>query len=275
VNRLRSEWAHSLTLLREYLFNLSKSLRLSIGNESLNRYINILFASLCAAYDKMELCKLVFSNPLLEDPIKRGREFIRFMVKLSGMGPMISGESILYAIERAERILMGSRKRPFIILCDGLSLPEYAYLYDTFSKKISSDGLLYAINPGGMTKTYEYLTSIFLKSQLENVSMGILGEMLKNRFGAVDSRVFRMIDELVHKSQLEKFTDPISMASSLYMVIEDIASRINVLSENYRILLLSDHGYDVSSEDGMWYLSHKFSGEKPCLSIFSAMMIIG
>jgi hypothetical protein len=223
----------------------------------------------------MELCKLVFSNPLLEDPIKRGREFIRFMIKLSGMGPMLSGESILYAIERAERILMKSKKRPFIILFDGLSLPEYAYLYDNFSRKISSDGLLYAINPGGMTKTYEYLTSIFLKSPSENVSMGILGEMLEKRFGAVDSKVFRMIDELVHKSQLEKFADPFSMASSLYMAIEDIVSRINVLSENYRILILSDHGYDVSSEEGMWYLSHKFSSEKPCLSIFSAMMIIG
>jgi hypothetical protein len=275
VNKLRSEWAYSLTLLREYVFNLSKSLRLSIGNESLNKYTNILFASLCAAYDKMELCKLVVSNPLLEDPIKRGREFIRFMVKLSGMGPMLSGESILYAIERAEKILMKSKKRPFIILCDGLSLPEYAYLYDNFSRKISSDGLLYAINPGGMTKTYEYLTSIFLKSPSENISMGILGEMLEKKFRAVDSKVFRMIDELVHKSQLKKFTDPLSMASSLYMAIEDIVSRINILLENYCILILSDHGYDVFLKEGMWYLSHKFSSKEPCLSIFSATMIIG
>lgn len=275
MNRLRSEWAHSLTLLREYVFNLSKSLRLSIGNEQLNKYTHIFFASLCAAYDRMEFCKSVFSNPLMEDPIKRGREFIRFMVKLSGMGPMISGESILYAIERAERILMGSRKKPFIILCDGLSLPEYAYLYDKFSRRIGSDGLLYAINPGGMTKTYEYLTSIFLKSPLENVSMGILGEMFEKRFRAVGSMVFRMIDELVHKSQLEKFTDPFSIAFSLYRAIEDIALRINVLSEDYRILILSDHGYDVSSKEGTWYLLHKFSSETPCLSIFSAMMIIG
>ncbi|RSN72483.1 hypothetical protein [Candidatus Methanodesulfokora washburnensis] len=269
------EWTNSLTLLREYISNLSESLRLSTENESFNRYKHILFASLCAAYDKVEFCEEVSSNPLLEDPIKKGREFIRSMAKLSGIGPMISGESILYAVERAKKILEKGKKKPFIVLCDGLSLPEYAYLYNKFSKKISSDGLLYAINPGGMTKTYEYLTSIFLESPSGNISMGILGEILKERFEAAGSRVFRTIDELVHKSQVEKFTDIFSMASSLYRTVENIASEVSILLEDYRVLILSDHGYDVSSEESTWYLYHKFSSGKPCLSIFSAMLVIG
>jgi hypothetical protein len=65
------------------------------------------------------------------------------------------------------------------------------------------------------------------------------------------------------------------MAISLHRVIEEISFKIGVLSEDYRVLVLSDHGYDASLELNGWSLSHMFSGERPCLSLFSAMLIIG
>lgn len=272
---MRAEWSLSLNLLREYVFKLSESLRLSIGNGPLERYMHILFTCLCAAYGRVEFCEPISSNPLLEDPVRIGRAFIEAMGKLSERGFTISGGSILYAIERAESILKSRGKKPFIVLCDGLSLAEYTYLYDRFSRAIHPSGLLYAINPGGMTKTYEYLTSILLNSPQVNVTMTIVGELLKSKFEAVGSVVLRDIDELVHKAQSEKFPSASDMAISLHRVIEEISFKIGVLSEDYRVLVLSDHGYDASLELNGWSLSHMFSGERPCLSLFSAMLIIG
>jgi len=272
---LRADWALSLNLLREYVIKLSESLRLSIRNGPLERYMNILFACLCAAYGKVEFCEQISLNPLLEDPIRVGRAFIEAMGRLSRRWFTISGESILYSIERAESVLKTYRKKPFIILCDGLSLPEYTYLYDKFSRATRPDGLLYAINPGGMTKTYEYLTSILLGSRSEELTMTIVGELLEKRFKAAGFMVLREIDELVHKAHLEKFPRPYDMAVSLHKAVEEIALKISALSEDYCILVLSDHGYDVSIEEGECSPFHKFSGEGPCLSLFSAMLIIG
>jgi hypothetical protein len=272
---LRAEWALSLNLLREYVVKLSESLRLSIGNGPLERYIHILFACLCAAYGRVEFCEPISSNPLLEDPVRVGRAFIEAMGRLSERGPTISGGSILYAIERAESILKNREKKPFIVLCDGLSLPEYTYLYDRFSRVTHPSGLLYAINPGGMTKTYEYLTSILLNLPAENMTMTVVGELLRRRLEAVGSMVLREVDELVHRAQTEKFPTTSDMAISLHKVIEEIAFKIGVLSEDYCVLVLSDHGYDVFLEVNGWSLSHAFSNERPCLSLFSAMLIIG
>lgn len=272
---MRVEWSSSLSLLREYVSKLSKSVELSLRNGLLEKYVHILFTCLCTAYGRPEFCELVSSNPLLEEPVKIGKVFIESMRRISEKGLTISGGSILYMIEKVESALKTREKKPYVVLCDCLSLPEYIYLYDRFSKRIHLDGLLYSINPGGVTKTYEYLTSILLKSRLEKMTMSTVGEILKNKFKAAGSTVERGVDELVHRTQHEKFPSTLDMAISLYRVVEDIAFKIAILSEDYTILVLSDHGYDVSFEPDGYSLFHMFTGEQACLSLFSATLIVG
>ncbi len=272
---MRVEWSSSLSLLRDYAFKLSKSIRLSLRDESLKRYAHMLFTCLCVAYGRPEFCEQVSRNPLLEESVEIGKAFIGSMNRLSKEGLILSGGSILYAIEKVESALRTRKKKPYVVLCDCLSLPEYVYLYDRFSKIIHLDGLLYSINPGGATKTYEYLTSIILKSQLEKMTMFTVGEALKTRFKAAGYTVLRGIDELVHRTQYEKFPSTSDMSVSLHRVIEDIAFEIAILSEDYTVLVLSDHGYDVSLEPDGCSLLHAFTGEKACLSPFSTMLIVG
>jgi hypothetical protein len=269
------EWSQSLNLLRDYVIKLSESLRLSGVEEPLEKYKSILFTCLCAAYGKREFCKSISLNPSLEDPVKIGRNFIKVMNRLSEKGLIISGESILYSLQKTENILKTYKKKPFILLCDGLSLPEYVYLYDRFSKITRPDGLLYAINPGGMTKTYEYLTSIILGSVSESMTMTKVGELLMKRLGAMNFIVLRKIDEMVHKAQSKKFPKTFDMIVSLHKAVEEIATQINIWAENYCVLVISDHGYDIFIEGEKLYFFHKFTGDGPCLSLFSATLIIG
>jgi len=275
VDKLRVEWSSSLSLLRDYVSKLSKSVGLSLKGGLLERYVHILFTCLCAAYGRPEFCELVSHNPLLEEPVKIGKAFIESMNRLSKEGLIVSGGSILYATEKVEVALKTREKKPYVVLCDCLSLPEYVYIYDRFSKSIRLDGLLYSINPGGVTRTYEYLTSTILKSQEEEMTMPTLGEALKIRFKATGYTVVRGIDELVHKTQYEKFPSTSDMAVSLYRAIEDIAFKISILSEDYTVLVLSDHGYDVSLEPDGYSLFHMFTGEGACLSLFSAILVVG
>lgn len=272
---MRVEWSSSLSLLRDYVSKLSKSVGLSLKGGLLERYTHILFTCLCAAYGRPEFCELVSHNPLLEEPAKIGKAFIESMNRLSKEGLIVSGGSILYATEKVEVALKTREKKPYVVLCDCLSLPEYVYLYDRFSKSIHLDGLLYSINPGGVTKTYEYLTSIILKSQLEKMTMPTVGEALKTRFKAAGFTVIRGMDELIHKTQYEKFPSASDMTVNLHRVIEDIAFKIATLLESYTVLVLSDHGYDVSLEPDGYSLFHMFTGEKACLSLFSAILIVG
>ncbi len=76
-------------------------------------------------------------------------------------------------------------------------------------------------------------------------------------------------------TQYEKFPSTSDMSVSLYRAIEDIAFEIDLLSEDYMVLVLSDHGYDVSLESDGFSLLHMFTGEGACLSLFSAMLIVG
>ena len=270
-----TEWFSSLNYLRAFSSEIHRALILSLSGGSFQRYASILFSTLCAAYGDDILCEVVSSNPLLERPIKTCKRFLQAMNKLSGRGLAISGASILYAIEKAENILKTYGKKPFIILCDCFSLPEYIYLYDKFRDKTRPDKLLYAINPGGKTRTFEHLAKTYLFISSEEVTLNMLAEALKTRLGAAGYLLYREIDAFVHGTGQAGFPNLMDIAFSLYRLVEELALKVEQLLDRYCILIMSDHGYDIYSKDDKWYLTHRFNYGRHNLSIFSAAILIG
>jgi len=269
------EWFSSLNFLKAFTMETHRALNLSFRDEPLHRYTHILLSCLCAAYDDETICEIVSSNPLLSKPIEIGKRFIDTMNRLSNRAVAISGASILYAIKKAEDILRTYEKKPFIVLCDCLSLPEYIYLYDRFSDRVDPNMMLYAINPGGMTKTFEHLAKAYLNIFHDEVTMTMLAEGLKNQMKAAGSLVYRSMDKLIHKHGDLGFINLSDMAINLYRVIEELTSKIGRILEKNCVLVISDHGYDVFFKDDKWYPFHRFSHEKNCLSTFSATLLIG
>jgi len=277
---LMAGWYSSLNILRTFTHEVHNALKLSLKNEALKetwirRYSHILFSCLCAAYGSNSLCAVVSSNPLLHRPIRFGRRFIEAMNRLSERAVAISGASILYAIEKAGGLLKARGKKPFIILCDCLSLPEYVYLYDRFTDRVQPGALLYAINPGGKTKTFEHLAKAYLNIASEEVTMKDIAKGLQGRMEAAGWLLYRDLDDLVHRHGKEGFTSLLDLAVSLFRVVEELALKIDRLSEQYCLLVMSDHGYDVATRDGQWCLAHRFKYGELNLSLFSTTILIG
>jgi len=197
------------------------------------------------------------------------------MNKLSECAVAISGASILYAIKKASSLLKACGKKPFIILCDCLSLPEYVYLYDRLINRIQPNALLYAINPGGKTKTFEHLAKAYLNIVSKEATMKDIAKGLQEHMEAAGWLLYRDLDYLVHRHEKEGFTSLSDLAVSLFRAVKELASKIDRLSEQYCLLVMSDHGYDVIARDDEWRLTHRFKCGELNLSLFSTTILIG
>ncbi|MEM2322825.1 MAG: hypothetical protein QXV23_02715 [Candidatus Bathyarchaeia archaeon] len=268
------EWLTALNYMKYFMLELYSALRTSTSLEPLEVYEQSALTCFYSAY-KEEAYRKVLSNPLLEGAIDACDRFIGAANRLSSTAQSMSGQTILYSIRRMENFTRISGRKPFLILCDCLSLPEYALIFTEFAHKVSSSDMLFMINPGGKTKTFEFLAENYLnvgyskEPSLEDIANG-----LARKLNCSGYTLFREMDRLIHKFEKVGFTSIRSMVETFHESISSLTASIKALSTSHTVLLLTDHGYDVMSKDGRIYPYHRWSGE-PSLSIIAPALVLG
>ncbi|MEM2126617.1 MAG: hypothetical protein QXH67_00130 [Candidatus Bathyarchaeia archaeon] len=219
----------------------------------------------------------ILSNPLLTSIIE---DVASIIATINSLVRRRTSESII-PLRNALGFLELSRDliQPlYIILCDALSLPEYMLFLYTLRGLIAPGRALLAINPSGKTATFKYLASEYLgvKEPLtqEDVTMRVLGELLKKRLRASGATVFREIDMLIHGGG--EYRDFDMAAESLYKALSRLEGEVErLVDDGYKVLILADHGYDIIKEGASWKLTHRWEKEKMCVSPFVPILIIG
>ncbi|MEM0048904.1 MAG: hypothetical protein QW253_02325 [Metallosphaera sp.] len=268
------DWLDSLNYMNNFIQEFDRAFRTSASLEPLEIYEQSALTCFYSAY-KEGAYRKVLSNPLLEGAINACGRFIGAANRLSSTAQSMSGQTILYSIKRIENFTKISKKKTFLILCDCLSLPEYTLIFTEFADKVSFRDMFFMINPGGKTKTFEFLAENYLnvdyskEPSLEDIANG-----LARKLNCSEQMLFRDMDRLIHKFEKVGFTSIRSMVETFYESISRLVARIKALSTSYTVLLLTDHGYDVMLKNGRIYPYHKWSRE-PSLSIIAPALILG
>ena len=188
-------------------------------------------------------------------------------------------ESSFYLREAIDFIehLKKTDKPMHILLCDALSLSEHMFLIYFFHNLVDSKNTLCAINPSGKTSTFKYLAEEYFKlgvvSPSEETTMNTVAENLRRRLSAAGYSIFREFDRLIHRDTL--YSDFNALLDALFNAVSNLQKRIESLAnENYRVLVLADHGYDIIFEEKGWTLAHEWR-EGVCLSTLIPILTIG
>jgi hypothetical protein len=215
-------------------------------------------------------------NPIMTSLVEDIRALVEGINSL--IGRRIT-ESILYlknAVDFLERI-RGSIQPLYIILCDGLSLPEYMYLIHIFHRSVTPGRALFAVNPSGKTATFKYLAKEYLgigMQATEEATMRIVGDGLRLRLGASGVSIFRDIDMFIHRGG--EYGDIGDMVRGLFKVVDRLRREAErLLDDGYRVLILADHGYDVLKRESLWMLTHRWEKGGPCVSPFAPILVVG
>ncbi len=268
------EWLTALNYMKYFILEFYSALKTSTSLEPLEVYEQSALTCFYSAY-KEEAYRKVLSNPLLEEAIDSCCRFIGAANRLSRTIQSMSGQTILYSIRRMEDSTKISGRKPFLILCDCLALPEYAFILTEFAHKLSSSDILFMINPGGKTKTFEFLAGNYLNVDYSReLSLEDIASGLARKLNCSGYTLFREMDMLIHKFERIGFTSIRSMVEAFHGGISSLIASIKALLTSHTVLLLTDHGYDVMTKDGRIYPYHKWTGESS-LSIIAPALVLG
>jgi hypothetical protein len=173
--------------------------------------------------------------------------------------------------------MKNSEEPLYIILCDALSLPEYMFLLYVFHESVAIDKALCAVNPSGKTATFKYLAKEYLGLKrlppLEEATMKNISESLRRKLGASGATLFQDFDMLIHYRGEYRNAD--EMIMSLFKTMNKLQKEVEKhLNNEYTVLLLADHGYDVRKRGNLWTLTHQWDKEKLCVSPFVPILIM-
>lgn len=259
--------------MEEFMLKVSGALKVLATLEPLEAYTQSALTCFYSTY-REEIYREVLSNPLLKEAIEACSRFVNAANKLSGTSQSLSGQTILYSIEKIGRFTKASRRKPFLVLCDCLSLPEYAYIFIWCACKNTPSDILFAVNPGGKTRTFEYLAKNYLDLfSLEKVSLEKIADGLSRKLNCSGHMFFREIDYLVHEFEKVGFISVRDMVKIFYEKTSSLIKSLNTLLTDHMLLLITDHGYDVMSKNGRVYPYHKWTGE-PSLSVIAPVLVL-
>ncbi len=267
------EWHTALNYMKCFILEFYSAVRTSTNLKPLEVYEKSALTCFYSAY-KEEAYREILSNPLLEEAIDDCSRFIAAANKLSSTVQSISGKTILYSIRKIENFMKISRKKPYLILCDCLSLPEYVFILTKFADKLYSSDIFFMINPGGKTKTFEFLAERYLNiGYSKEPSLKDIVNGLSKKLNCSGNSLFIEIDRLIHKFENVGFTSIRNMIETFHESISNLIAYIKDLSTSHIVLLLTDHGYDVKLKNGRFYPYHRWSGES-CLSIIAPALVL-
>jgi hypothetical protein len=268
------DWVSLLNDIRELTLSLRRAFTLSNYETPFERYRTIFLICLCAAYKEEEYCK-VKSNPILQEPLGIAERLLTGLDQLVSSGIAISGEATVEAMKKAEALSRRSTKPKFIYFFDAFSLPEYLFFASELKDAVSLEGLLYSVNPGGMTRTFEHISRGYVRDFSSNLTLDDVANSLKQKMSAAGTRVFRNIDHAIHDSGGNGFLQLEDLIEALFQILEVPFGEIRQLLDDYRVVLVADHGYDVYFRDDRWRLLHGIGDNRGKISAFIPVMVFG
>lgn len=136
------EWFSAINHLREFMLEVNNALKILLLSEPLEAYMQSALTCFYATY-RENAYREVLSNPLLRNSIMACSRFINAVDKLSSTTQSLLGQTILYSIMRIENCIKTSGKKTFLILCDCLSLPEYAFIFTWYTCRSTTSDIFF------------------------------------------------------------------------------------------------------------------------------------
>lgn len=136
--------------------------------------------------------------------------------------------------------------RRYVIICDALGIHDFLLLTYEFGGRVRP---MFAINPGGKTKTFEYMVKqcpILRRTYIREVdepSLALIAKIVAQHIGASSER-YDDFDKCVHFTSTKDFR---GLVTTLYRPLEKLLTKVKIyLNSGFTVLMLADHGYDIN-----------------------------
>jgi len=226
------------------------------------------------SYGKPFLLKNLYKDARLSNLFRRAKKLIDYIDdvarRLYANFDAIAREILRKVYAVLEEL---PQKNPrYVILCDGLSIIDSAYIAYRLRKRSIEFFAALLINPGGVTETYKFILEPYIYMQNINVSLNDIARILAEKVGAKSAVVIRDYDESIHRLKMMRNTDVVTqmykLTSRLYDKIVQLKSEFNGV-----VIIFSDHGYDILEGDsGLYEVNHSWKSRS--LSIVSSILVI-
>ena len=232
-------------------------------------YRGLIAAMARGAYD---MPNIVITDPILQRIVNCVKRLTDVLMHLTSR--YLTGICLCDTLRMALREICACEKSPFIIVCDGLGLSDASFLLHVFGGRVFC-----GINPGGMTKTYEFIMRRCSEVRAyfpptEEVSLSVVARALAKALRCHNWAVYNKIDVAVMNNI--KFKDVDALASYLYRPLSLFVNEVDrLLKEGYAILVTADHGYDMNLTPEGIELKHRWRADRPSLSVLAPMLVMG
>jgi hypothetical protein len=211
-----------------------------------------------------------FHNPILERMEQNVRRLCQTPSNAMKQGYYTSW--ICEVLGEAYRVM--SRNAKHVIVCDALALHDILFITYEFGERTRS---FLTFNPGGKTRTYEYLIKHCpeLKELVAyyggEITLNFVGQAIAKSIGASYEK-YDKFDRLVHSMGPQN--DFENLIESLYNLMEELITIVRRYADsNFSVFMLADHGYDVNPQT--LTLTHKWDPMgQGCLSILTPFIVV-
>ena len=214
---------------------------------------------------------IALQNPVLNKISEKTHRIFEILAEILNRG--LYGLSICDALREVIDIVTLYPNRSHVIVCDALAIHDILLLSYEFEARIRP---IFAVNPGGKTKTYEYMIKqcpIFrgtLIREVDEPSLTMIARIVAQIIGA-SSEKYDEFDRCIHSSQIKDFQGLVTL---LYQALEKLLIKVKIhLNAGFTVLMLADHGYDINLTN--YALYHRWSPRAgPSLSILAPLLVI-
>jgi len=164
----------------------------------------------------------------------------------------------------------------YVIICDGLSIIDMIYIVTRLRKELeknSMKGFFVAplINPGGVTETYKFILEPHIYLYNGSLTLDDIAKNITKQLLAKEYIVFREYDRLLHQL---KSVHVNTIVDTMFKLTSELYNKILHLKKEFHsvVVLISDHGYDIVTGDGMYKIEHFWRPRS--LSIIASLAIV-
>jgi len=255
-------------IVADIAYNLRTMSRLT-HRELPDIYRGLIAATARGAYDMPDI---IITDPILQRIVDCVKRLTDVLMHLTNR--YLTGIYLCDMLRMALRKIREYKKSPFIIVCDGLGLSDASFLLHIFGGQVFC-----GINPGGMTKTYEFIVRKCPEVKAyfphtEEISLSMVAKALAKALRCHNWAVYDKIDIAVMSNI--RLKDINALASYLYQPLSLLVNEVDrLLKEGYAILLTADHGYDMNVTPEGIELKHRWRADRPSLSVLAPMLVMG
>ena len=229
---------------------------------------------LAAVFEGAYRCDLVhIRNPILARIARKTRRLIHTANNI--LDRSLTSLGFCDVLRRAlnyVREINGRARR--IIVCDALGLHDVLFFLYKFMR--AETYILYELNPGGMTRTFEFMirscpeVRALIPHGVEEITLQMVADILAKILKGT-SDVYREIDDAIMSSP--SFSDFDTLVYYLYFPLSRLINRAEeFIKIGYSVFIIADHGYDLNTEE--MKLEHCWREDKPSLSVLAPIMIL-